>query len=75
MDPVAGQYWLADANGLDSLPVVICDEEMVQLVSADSWRPPSARQADGGWLLGYENGGSANRERTFPALFLGRTRL
>ena len=75
LDLKAGQYWLADANGLDSWPVIICDEDMIHMFFKYHWRPPSARQADGRWLAGFEDGGTSVMERTFPALFLAHMRV
>jgi hypothetical protein len=70
-----GQYWLATANGLQSWPVVICDEDMIQTFFKGHWRPPSARQPDGSWMAGFGDSGIYVVDRTFPALFLGLMRL
>lgn len=75
LDVQAGQYWLATANGLQSWPVVICDEDMVQTFFKSDWRPRSARQPDGMWKPGYRDGGMLAACRQFPVLFLGLTKL
>lgn len=73
-EPKEGDYFTIKQDGQD-MPIVICDEAMVQTFFARSSRPGSARQADGTWAKDYKAGGFSINDRLFPAIQLGNLEL
>lgn len=72
--PNGGDYYSVKMNG-DEWAVLICDEDMTVEYFTGEGRPLAARQADGTWGQEYRAGGSAFRQRCFPALCLGTMEL
>ncbi|KAL9127767.1 MAG: hypothetical protein Q9217_003425 [Psora testacea] len=64
----AGQYWAVKKDG-EEWPVVICDEEIVQLYF-EGVGAKGARRVDGTWDLTARPGGSQARKMILPCLSL-----
>ena len=52
-----GEIWLSHKKGENPWPVVICDEEMLSILSKGRKRPDNARKANGQWRKEYLPGG------------------
>ena len=74
LDAEAGELWLSSKKDEDPWPVVICDEEMLQIL-AKGKRPLNARQEDGNWRKDYCPGGDLADQRCFPTMRLGTMQL
>lgn len=74
INPNAGEYWMAQKEGEESWPVVICDEEMTQALDKGK-RPVNALQTDGTWQREFNESESLAGRRCFPALYLGTMKL
>lgn len=70
-----GQIWSLVPDSLVAAPVVLCDDELVELYfgkAAD--RPKNARKADGTWPDGFGPGEPYAGFGRLPAMYLGSLR-
>ena len=74
-DAKPGELWLSAKKNEKPWPVVICDEEMLQILLKGRDRPVNARQGDGTWRNQYGPGGHLAEQRCFPTMRLGSTVL
>ena len=74
-DAEPGELWLSAKKNEVPWPVVICDEEMLQVLLKGRDRPVNARQEDGTWRNRYGPGGHLADQRCFPTMRLGSTVL
>lgn len=74
IDAEAGELWLSAKKDQDPWPVVICDEEMLQIL-AKGKRPANARQKNGDWRNDFRPSGDLADQRCFPTMRLGTMQL
>ena len=70
-----GEIWLSHKKGENPWPVVICDEEMLSILSKGRKRPDNARKANGQWRKEYLPGGKLEGKVVFPTMKLGTLTL
>ena len=70
-----GHIWLSAKQGQAPWPVVICDEQMLQILWKGVQRPENARMADGRWPKEYRPGGKLEGRVAFPTMRLGTMKL
>ena len=74
-DAEPGELWLSAKKNEEPWPVVVCDEEKLQVLLKGRDRPVNARQEDGTWRNQYGPGGHLADQRCFPTMRLGSTVL
>ncbi|KAL8827764.1 MAG: hypothetical protein Q9191_002992 [Dirinaria sp. TL-2023a] len=74
IDVEAGELWLSAKKDQDPWPVVICDEDMLQILARGK-RPANARQKNGDWRNEFCPGGDLADQRCFPTMRLGTMQL
>lgn len=70
-----GEIWLSHKKGEEPWPVVVCDEEMLLILSKGRKRPDNARKANGQWRKEYLPGGKLEGQVVFPTMKLGTLAL
>ena len=70
-----GEIWLSAKKDEAPWPAVICDEELLQMLSKGIKRPDNARMANGKWRKKYLPGGGQEGRVVFPTMKVGIMRL
>ncbi|TVY81825.1 PWWP domain-containing protein [Lachnellula suecica] len=69
LDAQPGDHFFVRLKGFPLWPAIICDDSMLPEPIIKS-RPVTARQEDGTYRAGYEDGGVKAKDRTYPVMYL-----